>query len=160
MPLTTSILGRLKTQHETLLELVKGLSEEQLRHRVNPEKWSAFEQIAHLVAYQPTFLARLQLIAHKETPVFERYLADNDPLFHQCLGYSLKELLEDLSTQRFLINNQITQLSETTLRREGVHPLYGRFTISQWAEFFLLHEAHHLFAIFMLTSAVKNSVQQ
>ena len=95
MPLTTSILGRLKTQHETVQELVKGLSEEQLKQRVNPEKWSAFEQIAHLVAYQPTFLKRLQLIAHQETPVFERYLADNDPQFHQCLGYSLKELLED-----------------------------------------------------------------
>jgi hypothetical protein len=160
MPLNSSIIGRLKTQHETVQELVKGLSEEQLKQRVNPEKWSAFEQIAHLVAYQPTFLQRLQLIAHKEIPVFERYTADKDPVFHQCLGYSIKELLEDLSTQRFLINNHITHLSETTLRREGVHPLYGKFSISQWAEFFLLHEAHHLFAIFMLTAAVKNHVQQ
>lgn len=160
MPLTTSILGRLKTQHQTVQELVKGLSEEQVKQRVNPEKWSAFEQIAHLVAYQPTFLQRLQLITHNEIPVFERYVADKDPLFHQCLAYSLKELLEDLSTQRFLIYNHITQLSETTLRREGVHPLYGRFSISQWAEFFLLHEAHHLFAIFMLTAAVRNGVQQ
>lgn len=159
MPLTTSILGRLKTQQETVQDLVKGLSEDQLKQRVNPEKWSAFEQIAHLVAYQPTFLKRLQLITHQETPVFERYLADNDPLFHQCLGYSLKQLLEDLSTHRFLISNHITQLSETSLRREGVHPLYGSFTTSQWVEFFLLHEAHHLFAIFMLTAAVKNSVQ-
>jgi len=75
------------------------------------------------------------------------------------MSWSLKELLEDLSTQRFLINNHITNLSETTLRREGIHPLYGSFSISQWADFFLLHEAHHLFTIFMLTAALRKRFQ-
>jgi len=159
MPLSSSILGRLKNQHESLYELIKGLSETQLRQRVKPDKWSAYENLAHLVAYQPTFLHRLQLIAQQENPVFERYVADNDPLFHQCTGYPVKELLEDMSTQRFLINNHVTQLSETTLRRQGIHPLYGRFSISQWTEFFLLHEAHHLFTIFMLTAGLRNHVQ-
>jgi hypothetical protein len=159
MPLSSSIQARLKHQHETLPELIKGLTEEQLKKRINPGKWSAFEQITHLVAYQPTFLHRLQVMAQKDNSAFERYTADNDPLFHQCLGYSLKELLEDFSTQRFLIQNHIAQLSETTLRREGIHPLYGRFSTSQWTDFFLLHEAHHLFAIFTLTAALRN-IQQ
>ncbi|MEO5684010.1 MAG: DinB family protein [Chitinophagaceae bacterium] len=160
MPLSASILARLKHQHETLHELIKGLSEAQLKERINPDKWSAFENLVHLVAYQPTFLQRMQLIAQQPTPLFERYKADNDPVFHQYLGYSLAALLEDLSAQRFLINNQLTQVSETILRREGIHPVYGRFSISQWADFFLLHEAHHLFTIFMLTAALRSRAEQ
>lgn len=158
MPLSLSIQSRLKHQHETLSELIKGLSEEQLKKRINPDKWSAFEQITHLVAYQPLFLKRMQLIAQKDSPLFEKYTADSDPHFQECMAWSLKELLEDFSTQRFLIVNHIMQLSETTLRREGTHPVYGRFTISQWTDFFLLHEAHHLFAIFMLSAALRNNV--
>jgi hypothetical protein len=160
MPLSSSIQARLKHQQETLHELIKGLTEEQLKERVNPDKWSAFENIVHLVAYQPVFLRRLQLIEQQDKPLFDRYAADNDPVFHEYLSRSLKELLADYSTQRFLVNNHITQLSETTLRREGSHPLYGRFSISQWADFFLLHEAHHFFTIFMLAAALRNRFQQ
>jgi hypothetical protein len=158
MPLSLSVQARLKHQHETLHELIKGLTEAQLKERINPDKWSAFEQIVHLAAYQPTFLQRLHLIEQKDNPLFERYVADNDPLFQQYMTHSLKELLEDVSTQRFLINNHITNLNETILRRQGIHPLYGNFNIGQWADFFLLHEAHHLFAIFMLTASLRKGL--
>jgi DinB superfamily len=159
MPLSSSLLSRLKNQHETIRELIKGIPESTLRQRINPEKWSAYEQIAHLTAYQPCFIQRMQWIVQKESPLFERYLADNDPLFHDCVRTSLQTLLEDLDTRRFLIHKHITGLSETALRKEGIHPLYGRFSIGQWTEFFLLHEAHHLFSIFMLTAAIRNTVQ-
>jgi hypothetical protein len=159
MPLSLSIQSRLRHQHETLAELVKGLTEEQLKQRVNPDKWSAFENIVHLTAYQPTFLQRLHLITQKESPAFDRYVADNDPLFHQYLTRSLNELQEDFSTQRFLINNHLSQLGEVTLRREGSHPVYGRFSIIQWTDFFLLHEAHHFFTIFMLTAATRKEIR-
>jgi hypothetical protein len=151
MPLSASSLGRLQNQHKTVHDLIKGLSEEKLNSRVNPDKWSAFEQIAHLAAYQPTFFHRLQKMQHEESPSFERYIADNDPLFHECCKNSLKELLNDLETQRFIINNHLSSLPEQALRRTGRHPKYGLMTIVDWTEFFLLHEAHHLFSIFMLT---------
>ena len=159
MPLSASVLSRLKHQHESIAELAKGLTEEQLKQEVNAGKWSAFENMVHLVAYQPTFLKRMQLIEKTEAPLFERYVADNDPLFHEYKRHSLSALLEDLSTQRFLINNHLLQLNETTLRREGIHPVYGRFSLNQWADFFLLHEAHHLFTIFMLTAALRKAFQ-
>ncbi len=157
--LSASITARLTYQHQTLNELIKGLTEAQLKETVTAGKWTAFENIVHLTAYQPTFYQRLQLIAHQDTPVFERYVADNDPVFHQYMSRSLHELLEDLSTQRFLINSYFSNISETLLRREGIHPLYGRFTMNQWADFFLLHEAHHLFTIFMLTAHLRKKFQ-
>jgi hypothetical protein len=151
MPLSVSALNRLQLQHYTIHELIKGFSEEGLRHRVVPEKWSTFEQIAHLTAYQPAFLARLQKIESADNPTFERYVADNDPVFEECCKKSLKELLDDFDTQRFLIHKHLTSLPEPVLRRIGKHPRFGLLTITDWTEFFLLHEAHHLFSIFMLT---------
>ena len=32
----------------------------------------------------------------------------------------------------------------------GHHPKYGALTLVEWTEFFLLHEAHHLFTLFKL----------
>jgi DinB superfamily len=160
MPLSYSITTRLQYQHETMPELVKGFSGEQLKIVVNPGKWSVFENMAHLTAYQPVFLKRLQLIEQNENPLFERYVAENDPGFHTCLKYPLKELQDDLCTQRFLLHKHIIQLGETTLRRTGIHPKFGQLSVSQWTDFFLLHEAHHLFTIFMLVAELRKMLQQ
>jgi uncharacterized damage-inducible protein DinB len=160
MPLSSSLETRLKHQHETVYELIRGLTEEQLKKRLNPDKWSAFENIVHLTAYQPTFLQRMRLIEQKDDNVFQRYIAEQDPIFNEYLQDSLKELLDNLSAQRFIIHNYILQLSETSLRRRGMHPKYGNMPVNQWIEFFLLHEAHHLFAIFMLTSEQRKMLEQ
>jgi hypothetical protein len=160
MPLSYSITTRLQYQHETMHELVKGFSEEKLKLTVNPGKWSVFENMVHLTSYQPVFLQRIQLIEQKENPSFERYVAENDPVFGDSLKLSVKELLENTSTQRFLIHKHIIQLGETTLRRTGIHPKFGCLSISQWTDFFLLHEAHHLFTIFMLTAELRKMLQQ
>lgn len=160
MPLSTSILTRLEHQHETVHELIKGFGEQPLKQRVNPDKWSVFEQLAHLTAYQPVFLHRMQQMEQQHQPAFERYVADNDPAFSACLLRPLKELEEDLTTQRFLIHKHISRLPETALRRTGLHPRYGAMSIVQWTEFFLLHESHHLFTIFQLTAEMRKMFQQ
>lgn len=160
MPLSASITTRLRHQHETIAELIKGLTEENLKQPVTAGKWSAFENIVHLVAYQPTFLQRIQIIEQKGTPLFERYVADNDPAFHDSLKLPMKELLENMSTQRFLIHKHIVQLSETALRLTGTHPKFGTLSVSQWTDFFLLHEAHHLFNIFMQSADLRKMLQQ
>jgi len=160
MPLSTSINSRLHHQHETIRELIKGFSEEQLKQKVIPDKWSIYEQIAHLSAYQPVFLQRVRKMGQEQGLSFERYVADNDPAFHESYKKTLKELLDDIDTQRFLIINHLTALPEQTLRCTGRHLKFGLLTIVEWAEFFLLHEAHHLFSIFMLTAELKESKQK
>lgn len=71
MPLSSSVLSRLQYQHHTISELTKNFTEEQLRLRVNPDKWSAFENIVHLVAYQPIFIERIELMLKEENPSLE-----------------------------------------------------------------------------------------
>jgi hypothetical protein len=40
------------------------------------------------------------------------------------------------------------------LALKGTHPKYGTLMITEWTEFFLLHEAHHLFTLFRLSKAL------
>jgi hypothetical protein len=155
MSLSASVCSRLQHQHETIYELIRGFSEEQLRQRLQPDKWSAFEQLAHLVSYQPVFMQRLRIIQQENEPAFNRYVADNDPAFIACCNRSLQDLLNDLSTQRSGITNYLMTLTNPAVRRTGLHPKYGSLTILEWTEFFLLHEAHHLFSIFMLTRSAQ-----
>ncbi len=160
MPLSQSTATRLQHQHELISDLIRGLSEKQLQHRTIPDKWSAFEQLVHLTAYQPSFSSRLKAIEQEEVPVFEPYMAEKDPLFHECLKLPLKELLENLHTQRFIIFNHVNALSEQTLRRTGRHRKYGPLTIVEWTEFFLVHEAHHLYKLFQLTAEARSLLHQ
>lgn len=153
MPLSASVIGRLQHQYETLHSLLKGFSEDRLKQRIQKEKWSVHEQVAHLVTYQPLFLHRLMKISQEDNPSFERYVADNDLAFIESCQKPLPDLLNGLQLERSMITDYLLSVPVETLDRTGRHPKYGVLTMHEWTEFFLLHEAHHLFSIFMLTRA-------
>jgi len=155
MPLSISVTDRLKYQHESISELIEDFSEAELKERIIPEKWSVFENITHLAAYQPTFIYRLGLMLDGQKPKFERYVADNDPVFHEYLQKSLKELLEDISLKRMTITGRYLNLDDEQLMQTGYHPKFGHTTVKKWAEFFLLHEAHHLYTILFLLGSMQ-----
>lgn len=150
MTLSHSLITRLQFQHQTIRELIEGRSEDQLKLRAIPDKWSAFENIAHLVSYQPVFHMRLEKILSETNPSFERYVADTDPEFEACREKPLNELLQSLNLVRSELFGKLNNLAEDQLSRVAMHPKFGLLNIVQWAEFFLLHEAHHLFTIFQL----------
>src|ERR1700735_2253682 len=110
MPLTASMRTRLQYQHETIYTLIAGFTEEQLRQRSIPDKWSVFENIAHLAAYQPVFVNRIDRIKREQDPAFERYVAEEDPLFPACVDKRLEELFRILVTDRSTINRKLAGL--------------------------------------------------
>ncbi|WP_413670943.1 DinB family protein [Mucilaginibacter sp. Mucisp86] len=155
MSLYISLSERLKTQHLTIEQLVANISNDKLTKLSAPGKWSALDNIAHLARYQKIFIARIHLILNKDTPVFDRYNGDLDPDFTPFRLMPLAELLDIINTDRTTIVNQLSGLNEIELSRIGVHPKYGRLTILKWAEFLVLHEAHHLFTIFQLVNGTE-----
>ena len=155
MPLSSSIAERLKHQHETIREIVAGCPDSELRERRITGKWSAFENIAHLAAYQPVFAGRLDRIAREPSPAFDRYVAENDPLFPEYLERPTASLLEQITADRIGICSVLLSADDAYLARIGTHPKFGRLTVSGWTEFFLLHEAHHLYTLFGLVTSPK-----
>jgi hypothetical protein len=157
--LSPSALTRLQYQHTTIRELITGLKEEQLKRVLQPGKWTAFDNIAHLARYQPMFLLRLERIQTEHAPVFERYVADTDPLFNDYQQLSLAELLHGIDKRRATILAKLQGMGEDELKRVATHPRYGELDVAKWTEFFLLHEAHHLYTIFMLVQELHKGLR-
>ena len=155
MSLSPFIVTRLRHQHEILADLTRGLTEEQLQQHPIPGKWSPFQQIAHLTAYQPVFISRLDRMLAEDDPAFDRYVAENDPQFSACLQLPLTQLLQDTCTNGAIIADRMAGLDDAALLRKGRHPRYGLLVTADWAEFYLLHEAHHLFSIFMMVQDLR-----
>lgn len=145
-----SLNERLLHQHQSLAQIIKPLAEEQLMGELEPGKWSVHENMAHLVSYQPQFISRLHRILDAQEPFFEPYIGDDDPVFLYWRRQSADTLLKELDADRQQIIQLLEGLSEEQLQRVGVHASYGRLSVPEWVEFFLLHEAHHLLTIFKL----------
>jgi len=143
-----ALVCRLKTQHLAVGEIVKHTDEQRLNHQSEPGKWSIKDNIAHLVSYQPVFIGRVHQMLKGDTPVFSAYRADDEPDFIEARGWPLEDLLNKLNGNRRQILELITNLPDDQLLLTGTHPKYGTLTIPEWTEFFLLHEAHHLFTMF------------
>jgi hypothetical protein len=150
MPLTISALSRLRHQHQTIRELTGRLSDERIRRRPDPEKWGVFENVAHLACYHGVFQLRLEKIASEDSPAFGRYVAEADPDFPGYLQRPATALLDHIDTRRSALLIQLEGMTENHLRRTALHPQFGMLDVVQWTEFFLLHEAHHLYTIFRL----------
>jgi hypothetical protein len=159
MPLSSSAKTRLEFQHLTIRELIEDFSEQQLKYRMDPSKWSAFENIVHLATYQPIFLLRLDRILSGDSPAFTRYRADDDPQFSVDLGLPLIALLDYIDTRRAELVFQLQGMNEDELSRTGVHPVFGKMTVVRWTEFFLLHEAHHIYTIFRLLQQLRKELR-
>ncbi|MGC4035482.1 MAG: DinB family protein [Chitinophagaceae bacterium] len=155
MPLPSSITTRLQYQHKSLLEIIEGLTDDQVHKKVIEGKWSAFENIVHLQTYQHVFIYRVREILTGSNPLFDRYVADNDPYFPINCAKSTREIMQDLLSLRKDMCTEINNIKEEDLNKTGTHPAFGQMNIQQWLNFFLLHEAHHLFTIFKLAAELK-----
>ena len=151
----SSISTRLQYQHKSLLDLIDGLTDEQIRRQIIAGKWSIFENIVHLSTYQHTMISRIKQMLEHDNPFFPRYTAETDPLFHDNCSKSSREIMQDLITTRKEMAAEIISFKETDLDKTGVHPFFGKMNLLQWLNFFLLHEAHHLFTIFKLAAELK-----
>ena len=142
--------ARLQLQHLTIREITGDLPDSALRQPVHPGKWSALANIAHLAAYQPVFIGRLEQINDGSSPTFGRYVAEEDPLFPGYLDRDIASLLDQITADRTRILVLFTGNGETFLTKTASHPRFGLLSTIDWTEFFLLHEAHHLYTLFSL----------
>ena len=94
----------------------------------------------------------------KNNPVFPRYSADADPEFLDGCSKSTREVMQDLITIRKQMAAEMTSFPPNDLLKTGTHPVFGELTLLQWLNFFLLHEAHHLFTIFKLAALLRKEI--
>jgi len=150
-----SIVYRLQYQPESLEILLTSLNETDAHNRPLKDKWSIFENLAHLGRYQEIFISRIQQILQGQNPSFQRYVAEEDPGFESWRMKPFNQVIWDFNQIRSKINVKLKTIPDEKLDHTGIHPVYGTLNIEGWAEFFLLHEAHHFFAIFKLAALIR-----
>jgi len=154
MELSVSALSRLAYQYLTISELISGVSDERLHLNPAPGKWSIHDNIAHLARYNIVFQERIKTILQEDVPTFERYVAESDSEFPSWQKKTTQVLIDSISVERKNISVMSSSLQPAQLARTGIHPRFGKLAVIDWLEFFLLHEAHHIFTMFQLKNDV------
>ena len=145
MSLPDGLAQRLATQLEAIPALLGELEPALLMRRTIPDKWSAHENLAHLSRYQEIFIERIGRILMEDRPILGRYLAEADPQWPAWVALPTIEVLKRLRNHRERMLAVVGGLSDAQLAREGIHQVFGPLTLTQWLDFFLVHEGHHLY---------------
>ena len=90
-------------------------------------------------------MARIGRILVEDRPQLPSYKAENDPEWPDVSAAETADVLKQLKSCRAETMQLVESLSGEQLAREGIHPAFGAMSVTQWVEFFLLHEAHHLY---------------
>lgn len=139
-------------------EVLSGVSGD-LTSRVVAGKWSPQENLAHLARYNEAFLERMHLILRENNPALPRYRAEEDLEWEKWRQLSYRDLIEKFAKLREQLVDELRQLSDEDYERVGVHPRFGELTLSQWLEFFLVHEGHHLYLVFQQVRTLQGRKQ-
>jgi DinB superfamily len=140
-----SQLPRLTTQLASLRLILADASLIAIDRRPPSGKWSARENIAHVGRYHEIFLVRVRRIVTELAPTFQRYRAEEDPDWPAWASLPVEEIERRLAALRPALIHEIKAIRPGDLSRVGVHSLFGRMSLNLWVEFFLVHEAHHLY---------------
>ncbi len=70
-----------------------------------------------------------------------------DPGWQDWASRPLEEIRNQVTALRLKLIDRIAGLQASDYARAGIHSAFGEMSLSMWVEFFLVHEAHHLYAI-------------
>lgn len=144
------LANKLETQLQSLQQILAAINNKRTLLREEPNQWNIHEIVAHLVAYQQMYTDRVIQALEEEEPFFVKYDADSDSDYAYYKTSDLEHLLSQLISDRQKLTKLIGTLTDEQLNRIAMHKQYGSHNILQWTEFFLLHEAHHIYRIFQL----------
>ena len=95
------------------------------------------------------FETRGQLEAWLQSPVRADAARQLAPLL------TADETLRRMRDARARLIAWVNGLTPEQLERTGLHPAFGPMTIPRWLEFFLLHEAHHLYTAMLCVAEAR-----
>jgi len=150
---------RLERQLDTLDTLVGLAPAEAFEAHPPSGDWSARENLAHLARHAEVFLERLGRILREDRPDLGRYSAERDPGWPECAALPLPEALGRLRAARRALLAWVGALAPADGGRTGRHATFGELTVAQWLEFFLVHEAHHLYVAMLRVGEARRAAE-
>lgn len=127
-----------------LREAIEGLSEEELRYKPAPDKWSIHQILIHVTDSEISSTSRLKKVLAEEEPLL---ISFDQNAWANNLGYDLMDREQHLSLFKLLRSSMQTILDNLTSEqseRVGVYVDQERFTFKQLLEFRVKHVRDHL----------------
>ena len=128
-----------------LRELLGDLSVNWTDGRENPDAWSPYEVMGHLVAIDESdWIDRTRVILeHGTSREFDP--VDREAGFSRFAGWPLADLIDRFASVR--ASNLVTLdgiVAADDLAREGVHPDFGVVTLRQLLATWVVHDFNHM----------------
>ena len=89
-----------------------------MKQRPIADKWSIFENIAHLGRYHEVFFERMQRILKEQHLLFARYVADNDEGFSEWCKNDFNQLIQKFHSSRKSLNEFLFKVCDEQLKRK------------------------------------------
>uniref|UniRef100_UPI0030C7F098 DinB family protein n=1 Tax=Yeosuana marina TaxID=1565536 RepID=UPI0030C7F098 len=137
------------------------ISDEWTLHNEGGETWSVFDVIGHLIHGEKTdWIPRIEIILsenpNKTFVSFNRFAQ-----FQESNGKTLPQLLDEfkqLRQQNLEFFNQ-KNISIKELELKGIHPVFGKVTLSELISTWTVHDLNHLAQISrIMAKQYKNEV--
>ncbi|MET0554119.1 MAG: DinB family protein [Vicinamibacteria bacterium] len=108
-------------------------------------QWSALLNLAHVGRHHEVMLERLERVLIEDAPAFPAYRETEDARWAAWEALTPETLWPRLSEVRAALEAWAARLTAAQAARTGVHARFGPMDVARWLEFFLVHEAHHLY---------------
>jgi hypothetical protein len=140
----SGIFEKLRETPKLLAGLLRGASDDVLRRKPAPEKWSMLELACHLRDVEEFFVERYAKIASQERPQLRAIKQDG---LAATLRYNEENpagVLKEFQQHRADSLALLGALAPQSWQRVGIHPTRGEITIAATAEGAVTHDANHL----------------
>jgi uncharacterized damage-inducible protein DinB len=146
-----SLLERLRGTPARLDERTRGVPVEHLT-RAYPDRWSAQENVGHLLDLEPLWLRRAEQYFAGENELAPADLTNRITIDANHNARNLGDLLSDFRAARMELVRLLTNADDAIVTRTAVHPRLKReLRLIDHVEFVAEHDDHHLAMIGALT---------
>jgi DinB superfamily len=122
-------------------------------------KWSALLNLAHVGRHHEVTQERIARVLREDAPVFPRYDEAEDPSWERWKTLGATQVWAALDERRTALVSAVGALAPEQLARTGVHAKFGPMDVPRWLEFFLVHEAHHLYVALQRLAEARSARQ-
>ena len=150
-----ALVARYKQGFDEVRQSLEGMTDEQMKSRPLPGKWSAREIVQHLGDSEMTSAIRLRKLLTEDDPVIQGY--DQD-LYAARLRYNERPhgpALEAFRAARATTAQILDSMTEEDWARAGTHTESGRYTAEDWLTIYAAHAHNHAAQIRRLREVLK-----